>query len=155
MAVVTLLQKARLKKNILNQIKSKKKVNFKKAALDAGYAPSSARNATQLQSVQQCRREIAASFRRETITVDYVLAELERAKNLAEKKEDIASYVRVCELLGKYLAMFTERQQVQTVSIFQHITDLPPIFPVDNSTTTSTETPTENSIEDKLVDNSS
>ena len=46
------------------------------------------------------------------INVNYVLSELERIKSLAEANKDFSTATRNMELLGKYLAMFTDKQEI-------------------------------------------
>lgn len=84
----------------------------KQAALDAGYAPSSANNATGLSSVKLCQEEVIAELKASEVTVELVIKRLNEDRELARNKGDIATMTRVDELLGKYLAMFTDKQQV-------------------------------------------
>lgn len=79
------------------------------AMLSAGYSPNTAyHNSTSdnklLKTVQ---REIDNDIRKK-ITVESVLLDLKHAQDMAEKKQDIASYTKVCELLGKFLRMFND-----------------------------------------------
>ena len=88
-----------------------------KSAIAAGYSEASARNtATDLlkkPDVQQRIRELhTANMQRNMITVDKVLADLEHDKLIAREKGDIASAIRADELQGKYLALFTDRQEI-------------------------------------------
>lgn len=48
-------------------------------------------------------------FDKNCITVDYVLGNL---KQLAENSKNEADKIRATELLGKYLAMFTDKQEI-------------------------------------------
>ena len=91
--------------------------SFRQSALDAGYAPSSANNATNLASVKQCIAEIDKSFKLANITPELVLSRLDHDYQTALDKGDLATATRINELLGKYLALFTDKQQIN-----QHIT---------------------------------
>ena len=91
--------------------------SFRQSALDAGYAPSSANNATNLASVKQCIAEIDKSFKASDITPELVLSRLDHDYQTAKDKGDLATATRINELLGKYLALFTDKQQID-----QHIT---------------------------------
>ena len=82
--------------------------SYKQAVLDAGYAPASAHNATQLGVVKQCIDEIEASIR-DKVTVDYVLSKLLKEVETAKKSSD---RIQATTQLGKYLAMFTEKKEV-------------------------------------------
>jgi hypothetical protein len=82
--------------------------SIKQSLLDAGYTAGTAHKSSHNSVVKVCQAEIERDVKKQ-ITVEYVLDELMRAKQMAEEKQDIASYTRVCELLGKYLAMFTEK----------------------------------------------
>jgi phage terminase small subunit len=92
--------------------------SHKKASAEAaGFAePSAANQATKLlqrPEIQQRIRELhTANMQRNMITVDKVLADLEHDKLTARAKGDIASAIRADELQGKYLALFTDRQEI-------------------------------------------
>ena len=62
--------------------------------------------------VKGCIDEIMAEFRASDITVAKVLSNLYEDRELARKKNDIATMKEVDALLGKYLAMFTEKQTI-------------------------------------------
>lgn len=102
------IRKARLKKELL-----KNNGDAKNAMLKAGFAPATAHNATSKKIVQACQLEITKELTKK-IDVDYVLNELERIKKLAEENKDFSTAARNVELLGKYLAMFTDKQQVKS-----------------------------------------
>ncbi len=59
-----------------------------------------------IQAIQQEKLNI---FDRNCITVEYVLGNL---KHLAEVARNEADKIRATELLGKYLAMFTDKQEI-------------------------------------------
>lgn len=105
--------------NIIRKNKVKKALlegkTGKQALLEAGYSEASAGHHLKRMGVYKCvRDEIEREFKAEQITPEYVLRELERGKELALQKGDIASFIRANELLGKYLAMFTDKTQNQT-----------------------------------------
>lgn len=62
--------------------------------------------------VKGCIDEIMAEFKVSDITVSKVLSNLYEDRELARKKNDIATMKEVDALLGKYLAMFTEKQAI-------------------------------------------
>jgi roadblock/LC7 domain-containing protein len=64
-----------------------------------------------LTSVKQCQRELIAEFKASGVTAEKVLADLEHTRLLALTKEDYATATRCAELQGKYIAMFTDKQQ--------------------------------------------
>ncbi len=64
-------------------------------------------------AVVKCSQaEIIAELRAKDITVDLVIKRLNQDRDLAISKQDYATATKVDELLGKYLAMFTEKQQI-------------------------------------------
>ncbi len=62
-------------------------------------------------SVKICQEEIVEDIKKK-ITIEYVLKELDRVAKLAEKSDDFSSVIRAKELLGKWLAMFTDKQEI-------------------------------------------
>jgi len=85
-----------------------------KAALAAGYSESSAHvTATKLLKQDAIRERIielqAENMKRNLITVDKVLADLEHDKLLARERHQYGVAKGCTELQGKYLAMFTDR----------------------------------------------
>jgi phage terminase small subunit len=88
--------------------------NGTKAALAAGYSESSAPvQATRLLKRDDIRERIielqAENMKRNLITVDKVLADLEHDKLLARKHHQYGVAKGCTELQGRYLAMFTDR----------------------------------------------
>jgi len=61
---------------------------------------------------EEIQKEKLNIFDKSCITVEYVLGNL---KHLAEVARNEADKIRATELLGKYLAMFTEKQEVTTI----------------------------------------
>jgi phage terminase small subunit len=87
--------------------------NGTKAALEAGYSETSAHvTATKLLKQEAIRDRIvelqAENMRRNLITVDKVLADLEHDKLLAREARQYSVAKACTELQGKYLAMFTD-----------------------------------------------
>jgi hypothetical protein len=107
MKQVNPITKAKLKSNLL-QGKS-----LKQAALEAGYSKASAISAWRLAAVKCCIKEIEEEFRVENITVKQVLKDIEVGKKISLDTGDMTNYKCFCELLGKYLAMFTDKQQIK------------------------------------------
>lgn len=90
-----------------------------KAALTAGYSESSAHvTATKLLKRDDIRERIielqAENMKRNLITVDKVLADLEHDKLLAREHHNYSVATRCTELQGKYLAMFTDNYANKT-----------------------------------------
>ncbi len=108
-ATINPIRKARLKKELLNP-----KNSIIKAMKNSGYADSTAHRSSVNKSVKICMAEIEEEFKLENVTVDSVLKDLELAKRLciSKKSKDLSSFVRACELVGKYLAMFTDKQEI-------------------------------------------
>ena len=93
-----------------------------KAALAAGYSESSAHvTATKLLKQDAIRERIielqAENMKRNLITVDKVLADLEHDKLLARKHNQYSVAKGCTELQGKYLAMFTDKMKTETTEI--------------------------------------
>ena len=91
-----------------------------KAALAAGYSESSAHvTATKLLKRDDIRERIielqAENMKRNLITVDKVLADLEHDKILAREHHQYGVAKGCIELQGKFLAMFTERHDVKQI----------------------------------------
>ena len=87
--------------------------NGTKAALAAGYSEKSAHvTATKLLKQDAIRERIvelqAENMKRNLITVDKVLADLEHDKLLARQRHQYSVSKACTELQGKYLAMFTD-----------------------------------------------
>ena len=100
-----LARKAKLKKELM------KGLSYKRAMLNAGFAPSTAHNPHQAKVVQQCKAEIEQDIKKR-ITVDSVLKGLEHIQKLATEAEDFSTATRCEELKGKWLAMFTDKTEI-------------------------------------------
>ena len=86
----------------------------KSQALIAGkYSEATANHHSHRMSVIKCvDREIEEEYRARDITVDLVIRNLTTVRQLALTKQDYATVVKIDELLGKYIAMFTDKSQV-------------------------------------------
>ena len=101
------IKKATVKKKLIEG------QDAKSATLAAGYAPSSANNATALSSVKQCQAEIINEITSQ-VTVENVLKEINETRKLANKNKDFSTGLRATELKGKYLAMFTDKTEINS-----------------------------------------
>lgn len=103
------IRKALLKQSILEN----KGRNVQAAMIKAGYTKSTAKRTYANASVKVIQAEILEDIKGK-ITEEYILSELERAKKICERKKskDMSSFIRACELLGKWRAMFTDKQEV-------------------------------------------
>ena len=102
--------------------------NGTKAALAAGYSKKSAHvTATKLLKQEQIRNRIielqAENMRRNMITIDKVLADLEHDKLSARENHNYSVATRCTELQGRYLAMFTDRNIVNEDTEKQELTE--------------------------------
>ncbi len=97
--IVNPIVKQRIKKSLMEG------KTDKQAALDGGLTPSSAWAAGQKKIVIECKREIEEDVKK-IVTVEFVLKSLLRE---ARKARNSADRTRATELLGKYLAMFTDK----------------------------------------------
>ena len=102
------IRKALVKKSLLEG------VDAKNAQLQAGYSKSYAHNSTNNICVKICQEEILRDIKKQ-ITVEYILSELNRIAKLAEDDKDYSAVIRAKELLGRWLAMFTDKVESSTV----------------------------------------
>ena len=86
----------------------------KQSLLDAGYTPATASHSTANAVVKRSQEAIIAELSESDVTVEMVIAHLREDRALAHAKGDIATMVTVDALLGKYLAMFTDKSQVDS-----------------------------------------
>lgn len=102
------IRKALVKKSLL------KGNSIRQALKDAGYAPGQQRghnNTTTNPVVKSCIAEIERDITKE-ITVKSVLESLKHIQSLAISKGDFSTAARCEELCGKWLAMFTDKQEI-------------------------------------------
>jgi len=103
------------KVNPLNTIKVANKLkegkSYQKALILSNYSKNTAKVGIRNKVIQEALLQITTEFKASEITPVMVLERLNYDRDLAEKKGDIATMTRVDELLGKYLAMFTDKQE--------------------------------------------
>ena len=97
-----------IKKNIVKQSILQGK-SFIQSLKDAGYTEATAHQSSSIPIVKHCIEEIAKDFDKAKITPEYVLAGLNKE---AQEAKNSADRIKAYELLGKYLALFTDKQQV-------------------------------------------
>lgn len=85
----------------------------KQALLDANYSIATAHNATKMSVVKHCQEEIAKELQG-VITVEMVLKRIDEDRTNANSKGDFSTALQADIALGKYLAMFTDKQEVTT-----------------------------------------
>jgi len=102
--------------------------NGTRAAIAAGYAEAGA--AVLAHKLLKDKRIIARinqlhseNMTRNMITVDKVLADLEHDKLMARENHQYAVAKACTELQGRYLAMFTDRTQVEDVTEARRLTE--------------------------------
>ena len=94
----------------------KKGKTAKDSLLAAGYKESTAKRSTMNKSIKICQKEIKKEFDASMITVEYVLKELQKAKEMCLKAKDRTNYLRAIEAFGRHLAMFTDKKEVKDTS---------------------------------------
>lgn len=109
-----------IRKALLKKALKKNKGNIKQSMLDAGYKLSTADRSIMNKSAQICQAEIVAELKHSDITPDLIIKHFEEDRTLALAKKDYATATRVDELMGKSIAMLTDRQDVtQTIVVKQ------------------------------------
>lgn len=112
------IRKIKLKQAIL---KGKTKAD---ALRIAGYSESTAKHEVgRNTTLKYVEAEIIKELTEKDITVELIINRLNQDRSLALAKQDYATATRVDELLGKYLAMFTDKAEVKTESI-EHKTEI-------------------------------
>ena len=88
--------------------------NAYKALKAGGLAESTAKHSVMKKNtlLNIVKAEILQELKESDITAEMVINRLNEDKQLAIAKKDIATAVRVDELLGRYIAMFTDKQQI-------------------------------------------
>ena len=100
------LKKAKVKKAL------KEGKSARQALKDANYKDIYAHRSTLTPVVKICKEELKQEFKASDVTVDSVVKELAKDRELARKKKDYATSTRCTELLGKYIAMFTDKRDI-------------------------------------------
>ena len=102
------IRKALVKKSLL------KGKPIREALKDGGYSEAYQRghnNGTTNPVVKSCQEEIERDIKKE-ITVETVLKQLTYIQSLAIQDKDFSTATRCEELKGKWLAMFTDKQEI-------------------------------------------
>ena len=94
-------------------------LNATQACIRAGYSEKTAKQiGSENLSKPYLQDEIAKLIKereeRVQLTADKVLEDIERVRGLAEGSEQYSISLKASELQGKHLAMFTEKQQIDT-----------------------------------------
>ncbi len=94
-------------------------LNATQACIRAGYSEKTAKQiGSENLSKPYLQDEIARLMKnrneRVKLTADKVLGDIERVRGLAEGSEQYSISLKASELQGKHLAMFTEKQQIDT-----------------------------------------
>ena len=97
----------RLKKGLLEG------KSYKQAMISAGYAETTGRAATKTTVLQRQLKAIEEEFKLSDITPEYVIGKLTREAEQAIKSSDRTAALA---LLGKYLALFSDRLTVKAES---------------------------------------
>lgn len=92
-----------------NRLKGK---SITQSLKDAGYSPNSAVHSSGLGVVKCIEPQIALELTEADITVELIINRLNEDRLRALAKQDYATATRVDELLGKYLAMFTDKSEI-------------------------------------------
>ncbi len=101
----------------IEQYKNARRQNksIEASLLEAGYTLKTARHRNGICKLAIIgEQQLAEEFDKSKVTVESVLKNLYEDRRLAEAKHDIATMTRVDELIGKYLAMFTDKQQIHS-----------------------------------------
>ena len=103
-----------VKKNIVkNSILNGK--SGRESMLLAGYSKSAA-NQLKNMGVYNCiMKEIEEEFKISNVTIDSVLKSIEAIKQMSIEHKDYSTALRADELKGKYLAMFTDKQEFTNI----------------------------------------
>ena len=94
----------------------KKGESARTALKQANYSPGAIRKSTANKVVKVSIAEITREFDKSKITVEYILEEFEKAKELCLEANDRTNLLRVLESLGRHLAMFTDKTETKDVS---------------------------------------
>lgn len=114
------IKKAKVKASLL------KGNSARQALKDANYGRGHIRRSTTNKIVRDSINEILQEFKESDLTVQLVLKNLFQDRQLALNKNDLSNVVRVDELLGKYLSMFTDKieQKVKSSLTIEQRTQL-------------------------------
>jgi hypothetical protein len=79
---------------------------------EAGYSQATISHSTKNKVVKDSNEKIMQEVLAKDVTIDLVIKQLYEDRDLAKAKGDMATMTRVDELLGKFLAMFTDKKQI-------------------------------------------
>ena len=85
----------------------------REALREAGYSQGHINRSTANKIVKDSISEISKELKAKDITYDLVIKRLDEDRELARNKRDIATMKACDELLGKYIAMFTDKQEIK------------------------------------------
>ena len=87
-----------------------KGVSARQALEAANYSKGAVRKSTSMPVVKNCMKEILEEFKLSDLTPDFIIKDIEKGKKLCikGKKKDLSTFMRGCELEGKYLKMFAD-----------------------------------------------
>lgn len=110
-----------IKKRLYKKARKKGK-SITKSLKEAGYSDKTAEGTnSNLKLVKTCDKEIHKEFDIKQITVEKVLEDFDKVKQLALDKDDLSNYNRANEALGRYLAMFTDKKEVNILENIENI----------------------------------
>ena len=102
-------------KKIKYTISRKKGKSISQSLKDAGYSDASAEGKNSaLSIVKVCDAKIAEEFKLTDLTADKVIKDLERLLSKADAKRDYATCRSILELQGKYLALWVDKQEIDS-----------------------------------------
>lgn len=97
------IRKAKVKQSLLNN------KSARQALKDNGYSNAVAHKSTTNAVVKVCMKEILSEIKESDITIIRILRNIIEDRELARLKNDIGTMKECDALLGKYLAMFTDK----------------------------------------------
>lgn len=102
-----------IKQKRVLQVLPKNNYNVSKSMREAGYTEAGSKAGN---NYEQLRRVIEREFKLSEVTPEYVIGGLRRE---AESAPNPSDRIRAMELLGKYLALFTDKSQISDVTTAQ------------------------------------
>jgi len=91
----------------------------RQALREAGYSEAAVSHSTHNSVVKHSTAEIIEELRASEVTADLVIMRVNQARDLALAKGDITSVLRADELLGKYIALWTDKKVVDQRTLTQ------------------------------------
>ncbi|MDO8488741.1 MAG: hypothetical protein Q7S42_01320 [Candidatus Omnitrophota bacterium] len=102
------IRKAKLKASIIKHPENSLKAHF----LEAGYSEATAGHHVGRMSVLKCVLDELKEWDIKEVTVENVLKKIRAGQELSLQKKDLSTYGFLVQLEGKYLAMFTDKQEI-------------------------------------------